>query len=205
MTIVRDDPASVFKALNQLNWSKRAYYKLRPSALNEKDNSKLAANFIYLNANCFNGIFRLNKAGEFNVPYGGERAGKCPSSEKLHTASTTLRHVKFVCGDFDKTVRRHCRAGDFVYLDPPFALRNRRIFYQYRYDDFGTEDINRLRSLMDWIDRQGSAFIVSYAASPESETLSKGWHQYSAWRLGNIAGFRTARRTSSEETLITNV
>ena len=205
LTAVRDDPDAVFNTLKNLNWSKRAYYRLRPSALNEEDDLKLAANFIYLNANCFNGIFRLNKAGQFNVPYGGERAGRCPSSEKLQTASTAFHDVKFSCEDFDRTVRQHCRSGDFVYLDPPFALRNRRIFYQYRYDDFGTEDVNRLRSLMSWIDQQGSAFIVSYAASPEAETLAKGWRKHSAWRLGNIAGFKAARSTSSEEILITNV
>ncbi|MEY9180902.1 DNA adenine methylase [Bradyrhizobium sp. USDA 326] len=202
---VRREPHEVFQTLQRLKWSEDGYYKARDQALSERDNCQLAANFIYLNANCFNGIFRLNRAGKFNVPYGGDRAGKCPSEEKLASAARLLRRAKIVRGDFESVVKNHCQSGDLVYLDPPFALRNRRIFFQYRYDDFGTEDIARLRGLMAWIDKQGSAFVVSYAASPEAKMLSKGWRTQTAWRLGNIAGFRDRREKLAKEVLITNV
>lgn len=195
----------MFAALQRLEWSEEGYYDIRDDALLESDEFQLAANFIYLNANCFNGIFRLNKAGVFNVPYGGNRAGKCPSEEKLASAARLLKRARLAKGDFEAVVKTHCRVGDLVYLDPPFALRNRRIFFQYRYDDFGSNDIGRLRDLMTWIDKQGSYFVVSYAASPEAKLLSEGWRTQSAWRLGNIAGFRDKRTKMAKEVLITNV
>jgi DNA adenine methylase len=201
---VRNQPAAVFEALTRMQWSEEEFYSLRPYALAERRYSTLAANFIYLNASCFNGIYRLNRLGQFNVPYGGERAAKCPSLIKLDRASEALRSATIVCDDFDSMVRKNLTRGDFAYLDAPFAIRNRRIFYQYRYDDFGTEDIKRLRKLMDWMDARDGSFIVSYAASPEGETLARGWRTKSARRLGNIAGFK-ANRKYAEEILITNV
>jgi DNA adenine methylase len=201
---VRDKPEEVFEELEALTWSRTGFYAIRGHALAEPNDVRLAANFIYLNANCFNGIFRLNKIGRFNVPYGGDRAGKCPSLKKLLGSSKLLRGAKIVCSDFDSTVRNNLHPGDFVYLDPPFAVRSRRIFYQYRYDDFGTEDIDRLRGLMEWVDKKGGTFIVSYGESPEAETLRVGWKSTSVWRLGNIAGFRDNRR-SAREIVITNI
>ncbi|WP_376745806.1 DNA adenine methylase [Sinorhizobium psoraleae] len=94
-------------------------------------------------------------------------------------------------------------SGDLVYLDPPFAIRNRRIFYQYRYDDFGLADLARLRRMMRRLDDNGVAFIVSYAASEEADELSTGWRRIEVSRPGNIAGFKANRRLA-REVIITN-
>lgn len=200
---VRDQPEAVFEQLQRMEWSKENYYAVRDAGLAAYDTVDLAARFIFLNANCFNGLFRTNRSGHFNVPYGGERAGAAPSFEKLSGASQLLRGATIECCDFESCVRSHVISGDLVYLDPPFAIGNYRAFHQYRYDDFGVADIERLAALLCWIDQQDARFILSYAASPEADVLARGWRAQRVARLANIAGFRDRRR-SYEEVLITN-
>lgn len=200
---VRSAPEKIFKRLVRMDWSQKYYYDLRPRAFSTKDNIELAANFIFLNANCFNGIFRLNRKGNFNVPYAANGAGKCPSLESLELASKFLAKARLTSEDFETVVRQNVRSGDFIFMDPPFALRNRRIFFQYRYDDFGLRDIDRLAKLLRYIDRKGAQFLLSYASSEEAKTISKGWKTSSVLRTGNIGGF-VDRRRHSKETIITN-
>lgn len=200
---VRDEPEAVYQQLLGFDWSEAGYYKVRELGIEDDDDIRLATNFIFLNANCFNGIFRLNKAGVFNVPYGGHRAGRCPSLQRLMEASRRLTRAEIVAGDFEEIVDARVASGDLVYLDPPFAIRNKRIFYQYRYDDFGLRDLARLRGVMQKLDGKGVAFIVSYAASDEADQLSNGWRRIEVSRQGNIAGFKDNRRLA-REVIITN-
>lgn len=200
---VRDFPNLVYERLLHLEWSEASYYQIRDQGIQDSDEINLATKFIFLNANCFNGIFRLNRAGKFNVPYGGHRAGRCPSLERLTEASRLLKNAEIVCGDFEEIVSARAAAGDLVYLDPPFAIRNTRIFHQYRYDDFGVADVTRLQRMMHKLDKDGVAFIVSYAASEEADELSKGWQRLEATRPGNIAGFKGNRKLA-REVIITN-
>lgn len=200
---VRDEPEAVYQLLLGLDWSENGYYRTREEGIEDADDVRLATKFIFLNANCFNGIFRLNKAGKFNVPYGGHRAGRCPSLERLLEASRRLKKAEIVSGDFEEIVDARAASGDLVYLDPPFAIRNRRIFFQYRYDDFGLGDLVRLEGMMRRLDQRGVAFIVSYAASEEADQLSKGWRRFEVSRQGNIAGFKNNRRIA-REVIITN-
>ena len=80
----------------------------------------------YLNRNCFNGIYRTNSHGGFNVPF-GYGSGDYPSREAFMTCATRLQKAKLVNGDFGKTVAL-VKKGDFVYIDPPFAVQSRRVF-----------------------------------------------------------------------------
>ncbi|MCZ4093641.1 DNA adenine methylase [Sinorhizobium psoraleae] len=97
---VRDHPDAVYERLLCFEWSEAGYYRIRDQGIEDDDEVNLAAKFIFLNANCFNGIFRLNKAGKFNVPYGGHRAGRCPSLERLTEASRLLKNGGDIAGRF---------------------------------------------------------------------------------------------------------
>jgi len=201
---VKSNPDEIYRRIIDFDWSSEGYYKLRSTALLSNSQIDTAAEFIFLNANCFNGIFRLNRAGKFNVPYGAERAGKCPSLARLQAASQILQNATIYEGEFEQVVLGMSRPGDFVYMDPPFAMRNKRIFYQYRYDDFGLSDIERLKNLMSLMHDRGVKFIVSYASSDEADYLKNGWNHEEVERLGNIAGFSDKRKTAFE-VIITNV
>ena len=131
-----------------------------------------AARFIYLNRFCFNGINRTNLLGHFNVPYSGNRSGSLPQDNIFRTCAKRLKTARFVKGDFEN-VLQHARKGDLVYMDPPYAVRARRVFREYDPSTFTSEDITRLRGWMEKLNAKGINFVVSYAESDEANVLRK--------------------------------
>jgi DNA adenine methylase len=172
---------------------------LRPSALTQPER---AARFIYLNRFCFNGLYRTNQQGEFNVPYGASKTGKLPSFATLSAYSQTLRRVTLLAGDFEVALR-HARRGDFVYMDPPYAVNTRRVFNEYDSSGFSSKDVKRVRRVMERLARKGVSFVVSYADSPEAAMLRQGFAFKCVSVRRNIAGF-TSQRKYSREILIWN-
>jgi len=199
---VRRSPDDVALELKGLRRSKREYLRmrsLRPSHLTPPER---AARFIYLNRFCFNGLYRTNRKGEFNVPYGASGTGRLPDAETLRACSRALRRVTLLTGDFEAALR-HAHPGDFVYMDPPYAVNTRRIFNEYDRASFSSEDVVRVRRCMERLKRKGVSFVVSYAESPEADMLRKGFNFETVRVRRNIAGF-TSERKYSKEILIWN-
>jgi DNA adenine methylase len=193
---------AVVKRLSRMTRSQREYTKLRSQNPKVLAPSARAARFIYLNRCCFNGLYRTNLNGEFNVPYGGEKSGSMPSPELLSRCSKQLRKARLVAADFEQ-VLHHARKGDFVYIDPPFAVRARRVFNEYHPDTFHGPDIKRLRGWLEKLDKRGISFLVSYAESAEARILGKGFLCRRVSVRRNIGGFATSR-SNSYEVLISN-
>lgn len=194
---VRDHHRAVYNRLLRLPLGKDAYYQIR-----EEDTSRLssldqAARFVYLNRFCFNGLYRTNQSGKFNVPYAASKTGRLPTLEELSNAAKILSCAEIKTRDFERTLQ-DVRAGDFFYMDPPYAVQNRRIFRQYGPDCFGTEDLARLASALPRIDRNGATFLVSYAMCPEALDAFSGWHIRQAQTQRSIAGFSRHRRKDIE-------
>jgi DNA adenine methylase len=193
----------VLKRLSRIPPSDRdAYKKLRGQDPASLTSAQRAARFIYLNRFCFNGIYRTNLAGQFNVPFSGDRCGGFPKPDVFRRCSTRLRCARFVNGDFER-VLAHAQRGDFVYMDPPFAVRARRVFREYDPSTFTHKDINRLRGWMERLDAKRISFVVSYAESDEADILRKNFRHETVSVRRNIAGF-AAHRVSSNEVLIYN-
>jgi DNA adenine methylase len=119
-TAVRDDVRGVIRALRPWKYDRDFYYRLR-----ERDPAKLgdaarAARLIYLNRCGYNGLYRVNRAGRFNVPFGRYTDPVICDVPRLQAASRALGPARLVHGDFDDTLRG-AKAGDFVYLDPPYV------------------------------------------------------------------------------------
>ena len=104
--------------------------------------------------------------------------------------------------DFERVLEK-AEPGDLVYMDPPFAVRARRVFRQYDPSTFTSGDIARLRGWMKNLDSKGIDFIVSYAESEEADELKKGFSYRTMSVRRNIAGF-AAHRVPSNEILISN-
>lgn len=152
---------------------------------------------MYLNRYCFNGIYRTNAAGEFNVPYGGRRSGQPPTLDEFVEAAQLLRRARLVAKDFSKVLEM-VEPGDFVYLDPPYRVSTRRVFREYDRATFSETDLTRLREWLIRLDRMGVPFVVSYAESPEAKVLAKGFYSRRVRVRRNIAGFTSSRRLASE-------
>jgi DNA adenine methylase len=183
--------------------NREAYKRLRVVDISTMTPSARAARFIYLNRFCFNGIYRTNLLGEFNVPYSGDRCGNVPKDDAFQKCSSRLRRARFMNGDFED-VLRHAVKGDLVYMDPPFAVRGRRIFREYDPSTFTHKDIARLRLWMERLDTAGIDFVVSYAESDEGDVLRRGFSCETVSVRRHIAGF-AANRVLTNELLISNI
>lgn len=201
---VRDTHRQVFDHLSDWKRSKREYYLLRHMDPRNLPLPRRAARFIYLNRFCFNGIYRTNNAGMFNVPYAPERTGALPTLQQLRSCSQALRNVTLRCCDFDLAVRANAKKNDFVYLDPPYATLRRRIFREYTPGSFSITDLTRLRDLLCDLDGLGCRFVVSYAYCSEALKMFSKWHLTGHYVQRNVAGFRRCRRRA-KELLITNI
>lgn len=196
--------AAVLKELKRLKPSDKSEYKrLRAIDISTMTPPARAARFIYLNRYCFNGIYRTNLLGQFNVPFSGVRCGSVPSDDVFEKCSSRLRTVRFMKGDFEK-VLQHTQKGDLVYMDPPFAVRARRVFREYDPSTFTHEDISRLRSWMERLNSGGINFVVSYAESDEADILRRNFSYETVSVRRNIAGF-TGSRILTNELLISNI
>ena len=154
---------AVLKALLRLKpFDRNQYLQLRKVEPTTMSPPARAARFIYLNRHCFNGIYRTNLQGQFNVPYSGVRCGGFPSRDVFLNCSSRLRQARFVKGDFEKVLQQ-AQKGDLVYMDPPFAVTARRVFREYDPSTFTTADIARMRSWMERLNAAHINFVVSYA------------------------------------------
>ena len=140
---VRDHPQAVANRLAKIPLGRRSYYSIRGQKLSEMDAADAAARFIFLNRYCFNGLYRTNQAGQFNVPFAPAGTGQLATATDLRAISKTLESCTIKYADFE-SILRQTRAGDLVYLDPPYAVGNRRVFSQYGPSSFGLHDLERL-------------------------------------------------------------
>lgn len=201
---IKRNPEKVFQEICKFSLGKEAYYQIRSKNIKDSSDEFIAARLIYLNRFCFNGLYRTNLKGEFNVPYSGSRTGNLPELENLKAFSNLLKNTEIYNLDFEQTIEKGLLKKSFVYLDPPFALANKRIFNQYTPSSFGLNDMDRLLETLDKIDKRNSKFLLSYAHDTD---VIKFFGKYSVKTLKinrNIAGFSKNRR-QAKEILVTNI
>ena len=122
--VVKKHPRLLARKLAELAPTKRTYYRVRDTLDPGNSDIDRATRFLFLNAHCFNGVYRTNRQGKFNVPMGTKTAG-VPSERHLARCSIALRQTKVVCQDYTDTLRQ-CSPDDFVYLDPPYPKPDSR-------------------------------------------------------------------------------
>ena len=201
--LVRDAPGRVYDRVVAIPRTQERYYLERarkPAALTP---IQRAVRFIYLNRNCFNGIYRTNRSGQFNVPFATSRAGVFVTREEFLEASKSLQRATLRAWDFGTTLR-HVREGDFVYLDPPYVVASRRVFREYSERPFCADDLYRLGEHLTKMHDRKAAFLVSYADCSEARALAQNWFSCRMRVRRHIAGFAAARKTAYE-LLITNI
>ena len=199
---VRDHPKAVYNRLLKIPLGKESYYLIRNKDCSQIPLIDRAARFIFLNRFCFNGLYRTNLSGKFNVPYASSRTGNLPTLIELYSASKALSCADIKKRDFEEIIQE-VQFGDFVYMDPPFAVKNRRIFCQYGPDSFGINDLKRLSSALSEIDRRGATFLVSYALCSESLQVFENWNVKRVLTQRSIAGF-SENRKNAFEVLVSN-
>jgi len=201
--VIVESPDEVYRTMVRKKRAASTYYYWRsqdPECLSRFDR---AVRFLYLNRNCFNGIYRTNRQGGFNVPFSANRVGRYLTKKEFMETVERLSKAEFRAWDFGTTMR-YVREGDFVYLDPPYMVDSRRVFNEYGKNPFTKDDLIRLRNHLQRIDEKGASFLVSYADCKEARELAVGWKIRRMRVRRHVAGFSDARR-SAYEVLITNI
>ncbi|MDR6841026.1 DNA adenine methylase [Pseudoxanthomonas sacheonensis] len=193
---------TLVECIRRMPISEKNYYKVRATRPDTLSPALRAARFIYLNALCFNGLYRTNRAGQFNVPYGSKLRKTVLDEEHLHAVSSALQSAEIVSGDFESSVLR-TGSGDFLYVDPPYTTSDVRMFTEYSGSGFGISDLHRLLEALDDVASKGVAFVLSYADVSEVSSFAEKWKSRRVSARRNIAGFTGSRRTV-QELIVTN-
>jgi DNA adenine methylase len=199
---VRKAPVLVGKLLSKYQKSHGPdhYYKLRDSKTTS--GVELAARLIYLNRTCFNGLYRVNLKGTFNVPIGSKTTVILDSDNFTHTAKL-LRGIDIRCQDFQKTIDE-AQKGDFIFVDPPYTIaHNNNGFIKYNQTLFSWQDQVRLKVALDSCTRRGSYFLLLNANHVSIRNLYADYEQKTLRRMSILAGGNYGRG-QVEEVAITN-
>ena len=209
---VRDDVEGVIAALGELSRqylsrepSQRGLYyyevrdRRRPRAAARK-----AARLLFLNKTCYNGLYRVNSKGHFNVPHGRYVNPTILDEERLRAASASLAGVEVRAEDFAEACAR-AEPGDFVYLDPPYQpLSATSAFTKYTSADFGFGDQERLRDAFDDLTRRGVGALLSNSSHPEIHELYRDYDKELV-PMGRAINSNGKGRAPIDELLVSNL
>ncbi len=194
---MRDHHDDLFRlvCLNFQNHCSEHYYYVRKRL--EFQTIQGAADFIYLNRSCFNGLFRVNLAGKFNVPV-GDRAYKLDNFDEFSSWSSALCGVDIRLTDFEELVDL-AGSGDFIFADPPYTVNhNQNGFIEYNEKIFRWADQIRLKDAIVRASKRGAKFVITNADHESVRTLYEGFNLISVGRGSEMAGKISARRQTSE-------
>ena len=199
--IVQRYPRAVWERASMLGDTSDDYYTIRAIPRDRLNAYERAAQFVYLNRYCFNGVYRTNRAGQFNVARGKGHLFM-PDLHAFKAFAKRLGAAELRCSDFEE-ILSEAKSGDFVYLDPPYALGDKRDRGEYGCNAFREKDEYRLIASLRAADRRGAKILLSY--SPASTVLQglKKWRRHDLTVARNVAGFTSARR-SADEVLLSN-
>ena len=194
-------PAHIGRLVHAMPTLEKFYYDLRsipPESLSSDDR---AARFFYLNRYCFNGVYRTNNSGHFNVPRGTQVASIPPINE-IEAFGRLIRAADFLTSDFEDVVAL-AEPGDFLYLDPPYAGRNVRDRGEYGANAFKQVDLQRFSLACDAASSKGVKVLISYADIPALDTAFKDWKVQRLSVGRSVSGFSRGR-TIVQEVLLSN-
>ncbi len=199
--VIKQDPEPLIDKLRQYaqRHSKTYYYQVRKQH-HLDDRVEIAARFIYLNKTCYNGLWRVNSKGEFNVPLGSYKNPAICQENIIRACHRALQGVDIRLRDF-----RKLQAGqdDFVYFDPPYQPLDKTSFTRYAKDDFGVKEQEALRDLCLALHDKGAKFMLSN--SDTSSTLyDNPVFKVATVKAPRFVNSKASGRGAVNELLITN-
>lgn len=193
---IRDNPEKLISILEKYNNSEKDYYRIRSERFD--DPIKQAARFLYLTRLSFNGIYRVNLSGDFNVPYGYKSHLTTVDAEQLRKTSLALRGAKLLDTDFESATLG-AKSGDLIYFDPPYTVAHANNgFVKYNEKIFSWSDQERLARHARKLAEKGCRVIISNADHKSIHSLYEDFDCQVISRPSVIAAAGSHRRTVSE-------
>ena len=192
----KSHPEELIASLKRLKNTQDIYYKVRASA--PRTPVTRAARFIYLCALSFNGIYRVNLSGQFNVPYGHKDHLDPCDADLIRSISKRLQTCEISCADFEQSALKAI-AGDCVYFDPPYTVAHgNNGFVKYNEKIFSWKDQERLEILARKLAAQGVRVVVSNADHPSIRKLYEAFNVRTVERWSKISAAAEGRKKITE-------
>ncbi|UDM07085.1 Dam family site-specific DNA-(adenine-N6)-methyltransferase [Halomonas sp. NyZ770] len=192
---IKENP-SLRDQLLKIPATKEEYYRIRDVNPDSLTSSKRAIRFLYLNRYCFNGVYRTNKNGKFNVPF-GTKTGGFPKQETFDYARERLSNTELIVADY-KTTLNKLEDGDFVYIDPPYS-KSGRFTGEYGVGSFDSAELPEFYTFLDKMNSKGIKFLFSYRACKETVEVLSDSYQISTISVNrHISGFKSNWNTTDE-------
>ena len=201
---VRDEPQKLMEKLDDLqeNVDDKEFF-LDMRSKEPIDSLEKAVRTVFLNRTCYNGMYRVNSGGKFNVPFGDMGNPKLYEKKNIIACSQALKKTTILSGDYKKLNRR-IRKNDFVYLDPPYVpLSDTSHFTSYTSEKFGEEQQVELLEFCKKIDKKGGLFMLSNSYNEFTEKLYQDFKIDTIKAARNVAA-KTSSRTPINELVVTN-
>lgn len=164
---VADNVDDVIKYLEKYENTSEKFYDVREQDWTKLPKSEAAARTIYLNKTCFNGLYRVNKKGKFNVPFGKYKNPKICDENGLKAASEVLKKAEIINGDYLTVLEKYAKPGDFVFLDPPYLpISEYSDFKRYTKEQFYEEDHIDLANMVEILHKRGCYVILTNSNHP---------------------------------------
>jgi DNA adenine methylase len=174
-SVVRDQVNDLIVCLKKHRNEKEYFYSVRAQDTSKLDDIERAARLLYLNKTCFNGLYRVNSRGQFNVPFGSYKNPRTCDETNLLAVSAALKNVSLLTEHFNKSLSG-AKRGDFVYLDPPYQpLSATANFTSYTSKCFGEKDQEELAETVRDLDRRGCKFMLSNSDNEFVRALYTGF------------------------------
>ena len=221
---IRDNVDILIKSLKEMeeqyiplnNEDRKIYYYKKREEYNslkinsEMNNIEKAILFIFLNKTCFNGLYRVNKKGKFNVPMGAYKKPKICDEENLKNVSLTLRNVKIVYADYRES-EKFIDDKTFVYIDPPYRPLNiTSSFTSYTENDFNDKEQIELAEYINVLNKKGAKIVISNS-DPKNNDIDDNFFDklYKNYNINRVKATRMLNSNASlrgaiNELLITN-
>lgn len=198
---VADYPEAVLDVLATLKNSERDYYSTRALDWTKLSPVDAAARTIYLNKTCYNGLYRVNRQGQFNTPYGRYLNPKIADRETILAASNALKQATIVAGNYKTVLHNFAKSGDFVFLDPPYLpISQYSDFKRYTKEQFYEEDHRELAKEVRRLVQIGCHVVLTNSTHPLVLDL------YSSYHIKIVATRRyincDARRRTGEDVIV---
>lgn len=193
--------------------SRKKYFLAQRARFNERNTTDVetAALFIFLNRTCFNGLYRVNSKGKFNVPHGRYKNPKICDKDTLKADSAVLQRVEILCGDFAQT-GKYANDNVLYYFDPPYRpLTETSAFTSYAKDGFDDTEQIRLRDFCTQIAEHKSMFVASNSDPQNVDTGDQFFdHLYKMFSIKRVSAARMINskgngRGAISEIMISNV
>ncbi|MBL8149120.1 MAG: DNA adenine methylase [Blastocatellia bacterium] len=201
--MVKQHPEELIDRLKRHKVTSSYFYEMRKQEPLTLSPLERASRFIYLNKTCYNGLYRVNSSGQFNVPFGKSKSTSVCDESVIRTASITLQNAHLKVSSFEDTVSEVV-AGDFVYFDPPYVpLSQTASFTNYTSPAFTDRDQDKLASIARELSRKGVLVIVSNSNTEMVHRLYRGF-RIELVRCNRAINSNTLGRGAVDELLIKN-